>query len=77
MRGGSLASDLTHVYARYRDQALDLRLKHRCSPETTTRPAEERTRVTDAESFALRGFLRVAGGAMPSRAIPSETGLRR
>jgi len=60
MLGGSLGPDLTGVFVRFEDRALDDRLKRRC----VTRPVSpDGSRVADAESLALRAFLRSVGSA--------------
>jgi mono/diheme cytochrome c family protein len=53
--GGQLATDLSNVYGRYHDKALDQVLKHACLPRS---PALQASRVEDHESLALRAFLR-------------------
>jgi cytochrome c551/c552 len=56
--GGKLADDLTTVYVRYRDKALDRILKQSCLSRA---PALGIARVEDRESLALRAFLRAVG----------------
>jgi cytochrome c2 len=56
--GGRLAPNLTDVFARYRDWALDQRLKRPC---LTPASSPNAVRVVPAESLALRAFLRTAG----------------
>jgi mono/diheme cytochrome c family protein len=53
--GGSLAPDLSVAYTRYLDWALDQRLRRPCVRGSTDPNA---ARVADAESLALRAFLR-------------------
>ena len=53
--GGSLAPDLSVAYTRYLDWALDQRLRRPCVPGATDPDA---ARVAEAESLALRAFLR-------------------
>jgi mono/diheme cytochrome c family protein len=53
--GGSLAPDLSDAYSRYFDWALDQRLRRICVPGATGTGAD---RVAEAESLALRAFLR-------------------
>jgi hypothetical protein len=53
--GGRLADDLSDAYSRYHDRGLDQVLKAPCM---TRMPALELTRTGDAESLALRAFLR-------------------
>jgi len=53
--GGSLAPDLSAAYTRYLDWALDQRLRRPCMPGATDPNA---ARVAEAESLALRAFLR-------------------
>jgi mono/diheme cytochrome c family protein len=53
--GGSLAPDLIGAYPRYLDWALDQRLRRPCVHGTTASSAD---RVAEAESLALRAFLR-------------------
>lgn len=65
MRGGSFAPNLTDVFTRYRDSALDQRIKRPCAPEIAAHPPE--SKLDDAEAFAIRGYLRSAGLAGPQR----------
>ncbi len=53
--GGSLAGDLSKAYSRYLDWPLDQKLRRRCVPGGSDPNA---TRVNEAESLALRAFLR-------------------
>jgi mono/diheme cytochrome c family protein len=53
--GGSLARDLTDAYTRYLDWALDQKLKRPCLSGATD---PNIARVVEAESLALRAFLR-------------------
>jgi hypothetical protein len=54
--GGTLASDLTTSYLRYRDRALTLFLKHPCSPRS---PENTSTAyLTPDESFVIKAYLR-------------------
>lgn len=54
MTGATFGPTLGHVFARYQDKALDARLVRPCLRSAATKNA----RVTDAESFAIRAFLR-------------------
>jgi mono/diheme cytochrome c family protein len=56
--GGSLAPDLSGAYTRYLDWALDQTLRRPCVPRAADPTA---ARVADAESLALRAFLRSVG----------------
>jgi mono/diheme cytochrome c family protein len=63
--GGSLAPDLNDAYTRYLDWALDQRLRRPCVAGAGDPNA---TRVADAESLALRAFLRsVSPDFIPDR----------
>jgi len=55
--GGTFAPDLTDVFHRYRDRALDQRLRRACLTPGSTAKA----RVGEQESLALRAFLRSIG----------------
>jgi cytochrome c2 len=63
--GGSFAPDLSDAYARYLDWALDQTLRRSCLPHVTDPNA---ARVAEAESLALRAFLRsVSPDLQPTR----------
>jgi mono/diheme cytochrome c family protein len=63
--GGSLAPDLIGAYPRYLDWALDQKLRRPCVHGATAPDAD---RVADAESLALRAFLRsVSTDIVPGR----------
>src|SRR5215475_5262902 len=71
VRGGTFGPDLTNVYPRYFDWALDRELRRHCFTSTGA-PAEC---VDDGESFALRAFLRAAGQRATSGSpSPSNAG---
>jgi mono/diheme cytochrome c family protein len=70
--GGSLAPDLSDAYPHYLDWALDQKLKRPCvggtaDPNGPNGP--DGARVVDAESLALRAFIRAvsADGTTPTR----------
>jgi cytochrome c len=54
--GGSLAPDLTQVYTKFWDKALNRRLERACLPAAAS--TKNTKRVNDGESLALRAFLR-------------------
>jgi mono/diheme cytochrome c family protein len=54
--GGSLAPDLTQVYTKFWDKALNRRLERYCLPRVAS--VKDMKRVNDRESLALRAFLR-------------------
>lgn len=56
--GGTFAPDLSSIFPRYFDRALDQKLKQRCVNGTS----DDTARVADDESFALRAFLRSVSG---------------
>jgi mono/diheme cytochrome c family protein len=63
--GGSFAPDLSDAYPRYLDWALDQTLRRSCVPGAVGPNA---ARVADAESLALRAFLRsVSPDLQPGR----------
>ena len=64
-RGGTIGPNLSEVYARYWDWALDQRLKRPC---LTSVSGSSAARVAEAESFALRAFLRAASSSELARA---------
>jgi mono/diheme cytochrome c family protein len=78
--GGTLAPDLSDVYTRYLDWALDRRLRRACLARAT--PASS-SRVDDRESLALRAFLRrvatsrLSGGLTDGRRMETGTASRR
>jgi cytochrome c2 len=55
--GGSLAPDLTQVYTKFWDKALNRRLERYCLTGATA-SVKDAKRVNDKESLALRAFLR-------------------
>ena len=63
VRGGTIGPNLSEIYARYRDWALDQRLKRSCLTSVSGSIAD---RVAEAESFALRAFLRAASSSSNS-----------
>ncbi|HKE82924.1 MAG TPA: c-type cytochrome [Vicinamibacterales bacterium] len=65
VRGGTIGPNLSEVYARYWDWALDQRLKRPC---LTSGSGPSADRVVNAESFALRAFLRAASSSELARA---------
>ena len=63
VRGGTLGPNLSDVYTRYRDWALDQRLKRPC---LTSASGSSAVRVAETESLALRAFFRAAAASSAS-----------
>lgn len=70
--GGSLGPDLSGAFSRYRDRGLHQFLKRTCFPRTQAVDAP--SVLTEAESLALRAFLRDSDPGQPARFALGDAG---
>lgn len=70
--GGTLGPDLTSAYAKYRDRGLYQYLLRACLPRSPL--VNGRSALTEAESLALRAFLRASDPARRAIALGQEPG---